>query len=92
MVDDDDITLTRLLANAFQDQIVTTRTGFDRLETAVIQAAHSAQRDMRVIAILLLFGLLASIGINVIGKWGDAEISLTNRPESTISAATAQDP
>lgn len=75
-------TLTTLLANSLQDQINTTRDGFNRLESAVIDATRVAQRDMRVFAILLLLALLASVGTNVTAAWGDASIGLTPTPVS----------
>lgn len=66
-----------LLSSTLQDQIETNREGFQRLETAVVDSAQSAQRDMRMFTLILLLGLLATVGVNLTARWAGYEVSAT---------------
>lgn len=82
-----DNALIGILDRALQNQITTTQDGFNRLESV----GRDSQRDMRVIAFLLLFGLLASTGVNVYGKYAGAQVGMET-PQTTVVTANTELP
>lgn len=90
--------LVNLLSDALQRQNDTNKDGFDRLETGltdvvrVVQDGTTAsQRDFRIMAAILLLGLLATMGVNISGSWGDAVVSLSPVATAAETPVEAED-
>jgi hypothetical protein len=81
-VEPEEKVLLSLLRESLQQQNATNRDGFDRLEAAhgsladvVKDTSAAAQRDFRIMAGVLLVGLLGTMGVDLYGKVGNAVIS-----------------
>lgn len=92
---DNDVILIDLLGSHLEQQNAATTVGFNKLDesmnrvtVAVTDTANAAQRDFRILAFLLLAGLLASMGISTDISWGDVAIDVTPAAQAhTISEA-----
>ena len=76
---DNEPSLSGILAKALERGSDVTEAGFERLdkslqrvEKAVTKQGHDSRKDQRMVTVLLIIGLLATVGVNLTTKLGAA--------------------